>query len=127
MARSRYGFTLIEIMVVVLIIAMLLGIAIPNFLRTRDTSRARSCQGNLRMIASAKEQWAMDNRKNGIDEPTKEELVNTYIKGASGQLPLCPGSGIYSVGAMSSWPACTIGTNDTTEENDDHAYFDRGG
>jgi hypothetical protein len=79
------------------------------------------------MIASAKEQWAMDNRKNTIDEPTPEELVNIYIKGESGHLPTCPGSGSYTIGAMGDWPSCTVGTNATSEENDDHVYFDRGG
>ena len=60
--KRQKGFTLIEIMIVVLIIAILLAIAIPNFLRARETSRAKSCQGNLRQVETAKEQWAMDTK-----------------------------------------------------------------
>lgn len=125
--RQRGGFTLIEIMIVVLIIAILLAVAIPNFLRARDTSRARSCQGNLRVIASAKEQWAMDNRKTGSDTPTSTDLVTSYIKGQAGTLPTCPMSGSYSVGNMSSWPSCSVGTNGTPDLTDDHVYVEQGG
>jgi type IV pilus assembly protein PilA len=42
------GFTLIELMVVLLIIAILLAIAIPTFLGARNTANARSTQENLR-------------------------------------------------------------------------------
>ena len=127
MCRRQAGFTLIEVMIVVLIIAMLLAIAIPNFLRARDTSRARSCQGNLRLIALAKEQWAMDNRKTGPDTPSAAELVTSYIKGTSGVMPACPADGTYAIGNMATWPTCSLGTNGTADETDDHIYQERGG
>ena len=72
MFRRQNGFTLVEMMIVVLIIAMLLAIAIPNFLRARELSRSRACQGNLRILATAKEQWAMDNKK--------AEMMNLRLK-----------------------------------------------
>jgi prepilin-type N-terminal cleavage/methylation domain-containing protein len=127
MIRRQNGFTLIEIMIVVLIIAMLLAIAIPNFLRARDRSRAKACQSNLRMIVSAKEQWAMDNMRSGTDTPTAAELVSNYIKGTSGTLPECPSGGVYSMGTLNTWPSCSIGTNATTEASDDHIYIEVGG
>ena len=46
--REEEGFTLIELMVVVLIIAILLAIAIPTFLGARNSANARSMQSNLR-------------------------------------------------------------------------------
>lgn len=127
MLNRRNGFTLIEIMIVILIIAILLAIAVPNFLRAREVSRSRACQGNLRMLATAKEQWAMDNKKNSSDEPSPEALVSFYIKGTSGVLPICPSDGKYTVGDMSTWPSCSIGENSTAEETDDHIYSERGG
>src|SRR5947199_9113018 len=84
--RDRRAFTLVEIMIVVLIIGILLAIAIPNFIRARETSRAKSCQANLQQIDSAKEQWAMDNKKTTGDTPVDTDLAPTYIK----TYPSCP-------------------------------------
>ena len=103
--KRKRGFTLIEIMIVVLIIAILLAIAIPNFLRARETSRAKSCAANLRQIETAKEQWAMDNKKGALDTPTMAELVPAYMKSS----PTCPSGGTYDVGNMSTRPTCSIG------------------
>lgn len=127
MLKRRSGFTLVEIMIVIMIMTLLLSIAIPNFLRARETSRARSCQGNLRVIATAKEQWAMDNRMGSLDTPTAAVLVNTYIKGTGGVMPACPSEGTYAIGDMETWPSCTIGNNGNADPRDDHIYLETGG
>ncbi|MDO8683436.1 MAG: prepilin-type N-terminal cleavage/methylation domain-containing protein [Armatimonadota bacterium] len=112
--KKNAGFTLIEIMIVVLIIAILLAIAIPNFLRARETSRAKSCMANLRQVETAKEQWAMDERKAATDTPTAANLVTEYMRSATDNtLPTCPSSGTYTIGDMSTRPLCSIGTNGT--------------
>ena len=55
------GFTLIELMVVLLIIAILLAIAIPTFLGARNSANARATQANLRNALSAEHiKWTSD-------------------------------------------------------------------
>ena len=52
---SERGFTLIELMIVVAIIAILAGILIPNFVNARAQAQTSACESNLRAIATALE------------------------------------------------------------------------
>ena len=59
------GFTLVEIMIVVAIIALLAAIAVPNFLRSRKRSQATQVLEDLRIIDSAVDQYAIETNKPG--------------------------------------------------------------
>src|SRR3954467_4643526 len=61
--KNRGGFTLVEIMIVVAIIAMLAAIAVPNFLRARKRSQATRVLQDLRVIDSALDQYAIETNK----------------------------------------------------------------
>ncbi len=103
-SRARRGFTLVEIMIVILIIGLLLAIAIPNFMRARETSRTKSCIANLRQIDAAKEQWTMDTRAANGAPVSFADLVPNYIR----REPQCPSGGTYTVGNVGVNPTCTI-------------------
>jgi prepilin-type N-terminal cleavage/methylation domain-containing protein len=62
---KRGGFTLVEIMIVVAIIALLASIAVPNFLRARKRSQATQVLEDLRLIDAAIDQYAIERNKAG--------------------------------------------------------------
>ena len=61
MKRLQKGFTLIELMIVIAIIAILAAILIPNFLHARAESITAACEGNEKQIATAMEEYSVDN------------------------------------------------------------------
>jgi prepilin-type N-terminal cleavage/methylation domain-containing protein len=81
-AKSPRGFTLVEIMIVVAIIALLAAIAVPGFLRARKRSQASRILNDLRMIDSAVDQYAIEtNRKSG-DVVSVADWTNYLKKGS---------------------------------------------
>ncbi len=88
------GFTLVEIMIVVAIIGLLAAIAIPNFVKARNTAQSNACINNMRQIDAAIQQWALEKGKKNTDQLVSAEIAE-YIKG--NQLPKCPAGGVYDL------------------------------
>ena len=82
LTKNRGGFTLVEIMIVVAIIALLAAIAVPNFLRARKRSQATRILEDLRIIDSAIDQYAIENNKSGGDSANWTDL-SSYLKKGS--------------------------------------------
>mgnify|MGYP005851081131 CR=1 FL=1 len=115
--RSKKGFTLVEVMFVVLMIAMLLTIAVIAFSRPSTTSRSRACVMNLRQVATAKEQWAIENRKTSAEVPTWADLKGPglYIKAPNSSGLICPMGGVYSLNNVETNPTCSLGATVSPE------------
>jgi competence protein ComGC len=79
----------VNLALMIFLIPLLAAIAIPNFVKARTTAQKNACISHLRQIDGAKEQWALENKKEPGDEVTLSELVgpgkyiqNTIYRGA---------------------------------------------
>lgn len=75
--RSKCGFTLLEIMIVVVTIALLLAIAIPAFQKIHTASQDKAVLNNMRQLATAADQYYIEN---GVTLALQTDLVGTYVK-----------------------------------------------
>lgn len=110
------GFTLVEIMIVIAIIALLAAIAIPNLLKASARSQATTCINNLRQIDTAIQQFSVEAKKHVGDTVNYPDDLTPYIKlNRTGQVPGCPANGVYSLATVGAYPSalCTIGTTVT--------------
>ena len=105
--RSRtHGFTLVEIMIVVAIIGLLAGIAIPNYLQARTTANKNVCISNLQQIEGAISRWSLEARKDD-GQPVTYADIRGYLKRAV----VCPAGGTsfedsYTVTTVETAPEC---------------------
>ena len=114
MKKRNQGFTLVEIMIVVAIIAILAAVAIPNFVKYRRNSQAAACVSNLKQIEAAVEQARMA----GGNPSSLDDLVgsNKYIK----HTPKCPAGGTYKIGKDTEEPTCDKGKVDESDPSSWH-------
>jgi len=76
---NRKGFTLVEIMIVVAIIALLAAIAIPNLLSARMTANTAAAKANVRSLSTAAETYSTANNGSYPDTVTR---LATFIGAA---------------------------------------------
>jgi hypothetical protein len=86
-------------------IPLMFAIAVPNFIRARETAQKNVCVENLKAIGAAKQNWALVKHKGLNDVPTFVDLA-PYL--TNGQLPSCPAGGVYHIGAVGEEPTCSI-------------------
>ncbi|HEX4121394.1 MAG TPA: hypothetical protein VH619_12305 [Verrucomicrobiae bacterium] len=66
-----------------------------------------ACINNLRLIDSAKQQWALETRKLNTDIPQVSDLQPYLGRGPNGEMPVCPDGGVYTFGAVGEKPTCS--------------------
>ena len=97
-ARQQAGFTLIEIMVVVVIIGILAALVVPKVMGRPEQAKVTVARGDLKAIASALEMYRLDNRRYPDTQQGLEALVQRPPSGADnwnpegylGRLPVDP-------------------------------------
>ena len=112
--KRHQGFTLVEIMIVVAIIGLLAGIALPNFIKARATSQTNACINNLRQIDAAKQQWALENHQTDTGSPADADITPYLGRTSAGGLGsiLCPldtqqtFDTSYTIGTVAQLPMC---------------------
>ena len=101
------GFTLVEILVVVLILGFILSIAVPDYINSTKKSRRTLCIANLQKIDSAVDAWALEKSVSaGTAISTKDEgdIYNDYVRGSR---PKCPAGGVYTLHTVGVKPQVT--------------------
>lgn len=114
--RGLGGFTLVEIMIVVAIIALLAAILIPNLMRAGARSQATTCINNLRQLDTAVQQFSVEAGKHVGDVVNYPTDLTAYIRlNRNGQIPPCPGGGTYSLNTVGNQPSayCSLGSSVT--------------
>src|SRR5580692_5253526 len=78
-ANKSEGFTLVEIMIVVVIIGLLASMAIPAFQKVRTSSQDKAVLNNARQLSAASDQYYLEN---GVSTVTLTDLLGptSYIK-----------------------------------------------
>ena len=97
-------------MIVVALIGLLAGIAVPNIVRARTQSQVNACINNLRQIDDASQTWGLDNRK-AADTTVTFPDIKPYLRMAI----ICPSAGSgatfatsYTLTTISNKPACNV-------------------
>ena len=103
------GFTLIELMIVILIIGILVGIAVPVFLAARGSADEKTCMANRRTIVSAANVYASDSDGGDGDYPDDiGDLQPDYLDEAYGadgiDNGVCPANGLVTYGFLLTRP-----------------------
>jgi len=115
--NAARGFTLIELMIVIAIIAILAAILIPNFLHARSEAQTSGCEGNEKQIATAMEEYAVDhNGSYGAGGQVTSTLLGTLYLGVTPSDPV--NTSKYNItttpGSYGSYQITDAGGHDTT-------------
>jgi len=95
----------VEIIIVVGLLALLAVVAIPSFIRSRESAQYNAIGNNLRVLEAAKQQWALENKKAATDTVVSVDLT-AYLK--NNTFPVAVAGESYSFNAVEDLVEATI-------------------
>ena len=93
------GFTLVELLVVIGIIAVLISILLPSLSRAREAANRVACLANLRQLAAATLAYVAENRQRLPEAGAGNGPESAYSPRATGRAPWSPLPPAYGQGA----------------------------
>lgn len=110
---SKKGFTLVELMIVIVIMGILVAVAIPVYGAVTKNAEKKTCISNMRDIKSTAATYQMQGGTNGnpIKFAAKSDIstdVNFKKMFEGGNLPKCPTGSDYTVEAEDTSDGCKI-------------------
>ena len=126
--KNKKGFTLVELVVVMVILGILAVILIPRISAVQNGARRTACQANLRILDSVTAIWISDDPKNrtytGDNGVTIDKLSGTgYIRSSDAS---CPGGGTYTLNDEGRW-VCSLDAHGETGGNQNGPNVPGGG
>lgn len=110
---SKKGFTLVELMIVIVIMGILVAVAIPVYGAVTKNAEKKTCISNMRDIKSTAATYQMQGGTNGdpVKFPSETDIsaeANFTKLFEGGKLPKCPTGADYTVKAQDTDGGCTI-------------------
>lgn len=101
---SRRAFTLIELTIVVAVLGILTGMAVPTYAKVKVRTTDAACSKNRQVLQQAKLLWMVDNGKVYSDDVFFRDLLPEYIA----EPPVCPMKGQYELNGLTGEVTCSI-------------------
>ena len=99
------GFSLVEVLLIIVVIGLLLGIALPNQLRAAKKAKGFHCRANLEDIQSAFQKWSAEHDGQNPEPKVTLEDLKPYLPRSMIQ---CPSGGHYTLTTASEAPKCSV-------------------
>ena len=104
--RKEKGFTLIELIMVIVILGILAAVAIPKFVDLSNQAKESTCKSNLGAIDSACAIYYASRAAIGETATFPSDYTDTSLY-ASGTVPTCPDTGTYTYDQTTGTASCS--------------------
>lgn len=116
---SKKGFTLVELMIVIVIMGILVAVAIPVYGAVTKNAEKKTCISNMRDMKSTAATWQMQGNNGDQVKITDSSVITAEPQYTAlfegGALPKCPSDGTYAVTITNNNPGYTVAVTCTID------------